>query len=172
MSMYVEQNLGRDEVIVAKAVIHPISVIVSWIGAAIFLIIACTLPNMIKWFGFFLFIMVLISAISKTISVSTSELAVTNKKLIGKFGLINTKSMDAPLNKVQNISVSSGLFGKMFGYGHISIHTASGNFMYRHVKQADNFKAVVMSQIEAYEENEAKRRASEIARAMMNNQGK
>lgn len=170
MSMYVEQNLGRDEVIIQKAKIHPINMITTWICAGIFLIITCALPNILKVVGVLWFVVVLISAISKTISVATSELAVTNKKLIGKFGLINTKSMDAPLNKVQNISVSSGLFGKIFGYGHVNISTASGNFMYRHVKQADDFKALVMSQIEIYEENESKRHAEEIARAMMINQ--
>lgn len=114
--------------------------------------------------------MVLPAAISKTISLAASELAVTNKKLISKFGLINTKSMDAPLNKVQNISVSSGLFGKIFGYGHITISTASGKFIYRNVKQADEFKTLVMSQIQVYEEDEFKRRAEEIAKAMMMNQ--
>lgn len=170
MSMYVEQNLGHGEVIVRKAEIHPINVIVTWIGAIIFFIITCALPNSLKIIGIMWLIIVLPAAISKTISLSTSELAVTNKKLIGKFGLINTKSMDAPLNKVQNISVSSGLFGKIFGYGHITISTASGKFIYRNVKQADEFKTLVMSQIQVYEEEEAKRRAEEIAKAMMMNQ--
>lgn len=49
----------------------------------------------------------------------TTELALTNKKVIGKVGLIRTHSVASALNKIQNISISSGLFGKIFSYGTI-----------------------------------------------------
>ena len=188
MSMYVEQNLGRDEVIVQKAKIHPASVISYWIAVAIFFIIAIISGNNTTKIvhnyyrqtnGFAVFCLVvsiifiivyLIPAITKTIALSTTELAVTNKKLVGKLGLINTKSMDAPLNKVQNISVSSGLGGKIFGYGNIKISTASGNFSFKGVEMVDSFKAIIMEQIDTYEKLETQKHAQELAMAMMMNQ--
>ena len=51
------------------------------------------------------------------IGIFINELAVTNKNVVGKAGFIRKKTMSSPLDKVQNISVSKGLFGSIFGYG-------------------------------------------------------
>lgn len=187
--MYAEQNINRDEIIIQKAQIHPASVVNAWIIFAIFGIIAIisgsnmqqhyynssyTTVNGFAAFCFILSILFVISflsvAIAKTITLKTTELAVTNKKIIGKLGLVNTKSMDAPLNKIQNISVSSGLGGKMFGYGNISISTASGNFNFKGIRTPDVLKNIIMEQVDIYEKNESKKRAEELAMAMMMNQ--
>lgn len=37
---------------------------------------------------------------------ATTELAVTNKNVIGRVGFIRKKVMSSPLNKVQNVAVS------------------------------------------------------------------
>lgn len=168
MSMYVEQNLGKGETIVAKVKLDSGGMIFSWILTGLFLVLILASSNdVLRGLSVILFFIGCFFAISRTISFFTTELAVTNKKLIGKMGLINTRSMDAPLNKIQNVSVSSGLLGKISGCGDIKISTASGIFSYRNVKRADDFKAVVMAQIDLYEEQEAQKRAQEMARAMV-----
>jgi uncharacterized membrane protein YdbT with pleckstrin-like domain len=74
--------------------------------------------------------------------------------------------MDAPLDKVQNCSVSSGLWGKIFGYGTVVIDTAAGKYTFTMVKQADNFKKALMAQIEQAQEDKMKQQAEEMAKAM------
>lgn len=186
--MYAEQNVNRNEIIIQKAQIHPASVVSAWITFAVFGIIAIISgSNTKQYYGYgyyktnpfatmcliisiIFLIIFLATAIAKTITFKTTELAVTNKKIIGKLGLVNTKSMDAPLNKIQNVSVSSGLGGKMFGYGNINISTASGNFNFKGIRTPDTFKNIIMEQLDIYEKNESKKRAEELAMAMMMNQ--
>lgn len=80
----------------------------------------------------------------------TTELVLTNKRLYGKKGLINTQTLDAPLGKLDVISVSSKLTGKIFGYGSIHITTASGEFVYFGIKNPEVFRQAVMEEIDRY----------------------
>ena len=100
------------------------------------------------------------------IRYATTELAITNRKVAGKLGLIKTKEMNSPLKAVQNVSVANGFFGKLFNYGTISITTASGEYLFKNIKDANQFKNRLMSQIEKYKEDEMDRNAKKIAMAM------
>ena len=79
---------------------------------------------------------------------------------------MNSKSLDAPLNKVQNASVSNGLWGKIFNYGTVRIDTAAGKFEFPGIKNPDAFKGMLMAQIDQYEEDRVKQQAEEMAKSM------
>lgn len=100
------------------------------------------------------------------IAIFINELAVTNKNVVGKTGFIRKKTMSSPLDKVQNVSVSKGLFGSIFGYGKVKIDTTSGTYSFGAVKKPDQFKNAVLNQIEVYEQEKVKRQATEMAQAM------
>ena len=53
------------------------------------------------------------------------EYAVTSKRVIVKVGVTQTRSVELLLGKVEGITVTQGLMGKLFGYGEIVI-TGSG----------------------------------------------
>lgn len=55
----------------------------------------------------------------------SSEFAVTNKRVIIKLGVFTTRSMELLLSKVEGITVTQSLWGRMFGFGEIVI-TGSG----------------------------------------------
>jgi uncharacterized membrane protein YdbT with pleckstrin-like domain len=151
MSKYVENNLNRNETIVKKAQISKLSLIPTWFFGILF----C-------W----LLLIPLVKAIVNTIKVFNIELAITSRRVIGKAGVVNSSAMDAPLDKVQNCSVSSGLGGKIFGYGTVVIDTAAGKYIFTMVKQPDNFKKALMAQIEQAQEDKMKQQAEEMAKAM------
>lgn len=151
MGKYVENNLGKNETIVKKADINGLSLIPTWIFGILF----CWL----------LFIP-LIKAIVATVRFMNIELAVTNKRVVGKVGVASTNALDAPLNKIQNVSVSQGFWGKIFNYGVIKINTAAGEFVFTAVKNVNQFKGVIMAQIDQYEEDRIKQQAAEMANAM------
>jgi uncharacterized membrane protein YdbT with pleckstrin-like domain len=54
-----------------------------------------------------------------------SEYAVTNKRVVAKVGVLQTRSVELLLGKVEGITVTQGVAGKIFGYGEIVI-TGSG----------------------------------------------
>lgn len=148
MGKYISKNLGRDEVVVLQAKVH-------W---------ACLIPSII-----FSFIIIGIPfLIVKIIKMKTTELGFTNKNFIGKIGLINTKVLNSPLNKINNISVQSGLGGKIFGYGTVHVDTASGAYDYKCIKGADSFRTNLLQAIENYEQEKIKKQAQEMATAMKN----
>jgi len=55
-----------------------------------------------------------------------AEFAVTNKRVIVKLGVTNTRSVELLLSKVEGITVNQGLGGKLFGYGEIVITGTGG----------------------------------------------
>ncbi len=151
MGKYVEKNLNVRETVLKKAELHPLELIMAWVWG----VLLCWL----------LFIPT-IRAISTTIRHLNTELAVTDKRVIGKAGFINSASLDLPLNKVQNVKVSSGLWGKLFNYGTIEIEAGGGSLSFCGIKNADGFKKFLMNQIDEYENMKIKAQAQEMAAAM------
>lgn len=151
MGKYVENNLGKNETVVKKADLNGLFLLSAWLKG----ILLC-------WMLF----IPTIKAIIATVRFCHMELAITNKRVIGKVGVMKTKSLDAPLNKIQNVAVSQPFFGKIFNYSTIRIDTAAGNFEFGAVKNGDAFKGMLMAQIDQYEEDRVKQQAAEMASAM------
>ena len=86
------------------------------------------------------------------ISFFTTELIITNKRIKGKTGLINTNELDSQLNKIDGIQVQQNLFGKIFNYGTINIVTTSSVFHYKMINNPNEFKSILNNQIDCYDE--------------------
>lgn len=151
MGNYVENNLGKNEAITKKAERNWMFLIGTWLKGVLF----C-------W----VLLIPLIKAIIKTVQFFSIELAITNKRIIGKTGVVNTSSLDSPLNKIQNVAVKQPLFGKIFNYADVTVTTAAGSYSFGAIKNADAFKNMVLAQIDQYEEDRVKQQASEMASAM------
>lgn len=106
---------------------------------------------------------------TKYLAVSHTNISLTNTRLMGKTGVINTKSMDSPLSKVNNVSVEQGLGGKIFNYSTLAISTSSGSYNFKYIKDADFFKSKVMEQIENCENERLKNQAAQLMGAMTQN---
>lgn len=154
-------NLGKDESVVYQGKIHWARLVGPGIIALLFLI------GGIAGKAFFggLLIAVLIMAFP-VIQMLTTHLVITSKRLYGKVGLIRTKTLDTPLNKVNTVSVASGLFGKIFGYGTLHITSSSGSYSFSGIASPEVFRHTLMEQIERYDEDRIKKQATEMARAM------
>jgi len=56
----------------------------------------------------------------------STELAVTNKRAVAKFGFISRQTIEINLTKIETIQVSQGLLGRMFDFGSLII-SGAGN---------------------------------------------
>lgn len=144
--MKIMDNLGKDEALVTQGKVH-------W---------ACLIPHILLFLVFIGFLTIW----GAVIRMFTTELALTNKRIYGKVGLINTKTLDTPLNKVNTVSVSSGLFGKIFGYGTLHITSSSGEYLFKGIKSPDTFRNAIMTEIDRFDEARIKKQASEMASAI------
>lgn len=100
------------------------------------------------------------------ISFFTTRLIITNKRVNGKTGLINTNELDSPLNKINGVQVRQGLFGKIFNYGTISITTAATVFNFNYIDKPNEFKTILNNQIEKYDDDRIEKQAKKMAEAM------
>ena len=166
MGNYIQKTLNQNEEIKGVADQHWIALLPRGIIAIIFLLSGITGGDITMFIAFI--IIALLLMINPIIRFFTTELAFTNKRLIGKIGFINTKALDSPLNKINNVSVSNGFFGKIFGYGNVHITTSSGSYIYKGIAHPDNYKTSLMNQIDQFDEDRIKKQASEMANAMKN----
>lgn len=93
----------------------------------------------------------------------SNDLILTNKRVFGKCGLISTTQMQSPLNKIDSVSYSNGIIGKIIGYGTVKIATTSTTFKFRFIREGQSLYNDIFNQLEA---SEAERR-SEDARAIV-----
>lgn len=57
---------------------------------------------------------------------ATTEMAVTNKRVLIKTGLISRRTVELNLGKIENIAVDQGLLGRMMNYGKITVVGTGG----------------------------------------------
>ena len=153
MSKYVEKNLYENEWIVMQAKRSVWGLVGRWIFG-----ILC----------FWMLLIPLIRAIVKTIIFTHIELVLTNKRIVHKEGVFNTRSFDVPLNKIQDVRVKTTFFGRMFNSNKIYITTPEGVIEER-IHNADEFKSVILGQIDQFEEDRLVRQAQWTAQAMAMN---
>lgn len=80
-------------------------------------------------FGFLLlplFGVGLILWIAAAIRFFTTELAITNKRVIAKFGLISRSTIEINVQKIESIQVNQGILGRIFNFGSIVV-AGAGN---------------------------------------------
>ena len=59
--------------------------------------------------------------ISAALSYYTTELAITNKRLIAKFGFIQRSTVEMNIAKIESVQVEQGILGRLFNFGSILI---------------------------------------------------
>jgi uncharacterized membrane protein YdbT with pleckstrin-like domain len=75
-----------------------------------------------------------------------SEYAVTNKRVIVKIGVLQTRSLELLLGKVEGITVTQGLGGKLLGYGQIVITGTGGTKeLFSGIQSPFDFRRAVQS---------------------------
>ena len=111
MASYIENALMRDEKI---AYIGKISL---WSLAPQIILGFLTI-----WF----FGLGLLFWAAAAIRYFSTELAITNKRVIAKFGFIRRHTVEININKIESIQVNQGILGRIFDFGSLVI-SGAGN---------------------------------------------
>ncbi len=149
ISNYIESQLQKNETVVKLGKKHKMAyaayIVTGIIGCPLFLI-----PT--------------VKMCMHLYKLSKQELVITNKRIIGKsYSVI----MDAPLDKIQNVTVvGQSLIGSLCGFQRIIISTAADKYVFDYLKDANSFKKAIMNQIEQAQEDKLKYQAEQMAKAM------
>lgn len=82
---------------------------------------------------------------------SAWEAAVTNRRVIIKVGFLTKRTIELFLSKVESVGVEQTLFGRMLGFGSITVRGVGGtNEPFSHVADPLEFRRQVQHQIEEH----------------------
>ena len=133
---YVRKVLQPGETIVHVTQVHPIIFLpaISWLVAALVLLIAAlmALSGDLRIGGealsAFCAIFALGSAIPALIRRISTELAVTDRRVIYKSGLLARHTLEMNRSKVESVDVDQSVFGRIFDYGDVLIRGTGVGF--------------------------------------------
>lgn len=113
----------------------------------------------------------LLPLIIKIIALACTCLCITNKRVIGKAGILSVNTLDYPINKVDNVELNAGIFGNLFHYHTVTVRgggSSDTQIRFRGISNAQKFKNTITEAIERHADEARKAQAAEIARAMAN----
>lgn len=145
---YVEDNVTKNETLSYRA---DFSLVIKKASLVIFLITLILAIVMIMLAGtlggiFFvpLAIITLGIYLNNYMYIRTTELAVTDKRVIGRRGSFSIETIDIPIEKIQNIRVQQDLLSRFYDSGTIIIETGGKtDLKIVYVKNPYEFKKAV-----------------------------
>jgi uncharacterized membrane protein YdbT with pleckstrin-like domain len=121
---YIGENLLPDEHVVYRAELH-------WIiftRAALVLVAGLVLAFVpgIGQSGLVVLLVGVLMLVPPFVAYRTTELGVTNKRVIVKTGLVRRRPLELLLRQVEAISVDQSLLGRVLGFGSITLTGTGG----------------------------------------------
>lgn len=129
---FIDKNLLPNEEVVYRTRLHWIIYVFPSIMMAISLILTARVYEYIHESTILLCALLMLIAIfillfiSAFIERTTSEFAVTSKRVLIKVGFIRRHSLELLLHKVEGIGVDQGIVGRLLGYGMITVSGTGG----------------------------------------------
>jgi uncharacterized membrane protein YdbT with pleckstrin-like domain len=76
-------------------------------------------------------------------------MAVTNRRVLMKSGVISRKTVELMLSKVESIGVNQGMLGRVAGYGSVVVRGSGGTYeLFDRVARPLEFRRQVQGQID------------------------
>ena len=103
---YVESVLAPNEVILRRGRLHWIYWLRAWAALALLGVLIIG----IIWF------------IRDLVFLQTTEIALTNSRLIEKTGLVSRHARELQLSSVEAVELDQGVWGRLLGFGQVTVH--------------------------------------------------
>jgi uncharacterized membrane protein YdbT with pleckstrin-like domain len=155
--MGVETQLQPGEEILYRAHVTRIS-LVPWIAGLVLAVAGAAVawqfapePAILIAAGALALILA-VTILVKLVILRSFEHALTGSRIIQQIGVFNKRSMDAPLDKINNVEHWQTLWGRILNFGDVEIDTASehGATRFRDISHPLEFKKAIVGATEAY----------------------
>lgn len=144
---YIESNLQMGEEIVYKAKLH----FFLFVQPIVFLLLSWWLYgseiDVVRYGSIFLLIIGVISLLQLIMVKIGSVYVVTNKRVILKTGVINRNVLDLVLTKCEGLQIKQSVWGRIFGFGTITVTTGGVTISYPFVSNPQRFRKEINQQI-------------------------
>jgi uncharacterized membrane protein YdbT with pleckstrin-like domain len=150
---YVEDHLLPNEQVVHRAHLHKIVYLGPLFIAIVMMLVAVgAFTNGIYGLAAAALVLALIPLIWAQIVYSSSEFAVTNKRVIIKVGFIQRRTLETLLSKVEGIEVNQGFLARMLDFGTIVVTGTGGTReQFANISEPLEFRRQVQAQVTSTE---------------------
>jgi uncharacterized membrane protein YdbT with pleckstrin-like domain len=132
---YVTRVLQPGESVVYTTRLHPLIFLpaVLWLGLAVLCLVGALMTDQPEFrIGFLagaaiLGLLAFLSWARAAIRRATTELAVTDRRVIYKTGLLARHTLEMNRGKVESVDVNQSVLGRMFGFGTIILRGTGGS---------------------------------------------
>ena len=131
LGAYTAATLQFDERPLHQTTIHWMALSGSVIGAVLCLIVIVPIAMFASWRGFYwAWLLLVIPAgilLSAAITVRTSELVITDRRVLIKVGFIQRHTFEMFISKIESVAVFQSMLGRLFNYGTVEIRGTGGS---------------------------------------------
>lgn len=128
---YTAATLQPDERPLHQTNIHWMALTGPVIGAVLLLIVIVPIAIFAAWRDFYwAWILVAIPTtilVSAAVTVRTSELVITDRRVLIKVGFIQRRTFEMFISKIESVAVYQSMLGRLFDYGTVEIRGTGGS---------------------------------------------
>ena len=97
---------------------------------------------------FFNLLAMIVSFIGALVFLNSAEYAVTDRRVVAKYGLLRRNVVDILLTRVSGVKVNQSAPGRMFGFGNVLVLASGANRQVAYVKNPQGFQSAILAQLE------------------------
>lgn len=131
LGSYTAATLQANERPLHHTTIHWIALMGSVFGAALALIFIGPIAMLASWKGFYVAWLLLLIPLgillAAAVGVKTSELVITDRRVLIKVGFIRRHTFEMFISKIESVAVYQGMMGRIFDYGTVEIRGTGGS---------------------------------------------
>ncbi|MCM1306226.1 MAG: PH domain-containing protein [Bacteroides sp.] len=174
---YAKNNLMPDEKILGTVKFSLLKAVPKIIWSVLILIFAIScfvvanngeIHTIATVFGVVLLILSILPVLVAVIRIKCNELAITDRRIIGKSGVVAIHVVDLRLDKIDTVTINATFWGRLLNYNSIHISGSGDKNVHNFdgIKNGAKVKNMINSAIENYNENQIQRQAEKLAKAM------
>jgi uncharacterized membrane protein YdbT with pleckstrin-like domain len=110
--------------------------------------------GVLRWIVLLVALVVFIAyAVRRFVQWATSHFVVTNERIIHRSGLVAKRSMEVPLNRINDVRFQQGVFERIIGAGDLIVESAGerGQEVFDDVRHPEEVQKVIYERAEAYQ---------------------
>lgn len=146
---YIKAHLMHGETLVYRARIHPFI----FVQPVIILLLGCwyyRMPEAVfHYLGCMLLVLGASSFLQRLLIRLGADYGVTDRRLILKTGVVRRRAKELVHQRIEGLSVSQSVMGRLFGYGTIFVTTGGAVNTYTYVADPMRFKVIINECIES-----------------------
>jgi len=131
LGSYTTATLQPNERPLHQTTIHWMALSGSVIGAVLSLIVIVPIAMFAAWRDFYWAWMLLVIPagilLSAAVTVKTSELVITDRRVLIKVGFIQRHTFEMFISKIESVAVFQSMLGRLFNYGTVEIRGTGGS---------------------------------------------